>query len=336
MAVAPSRICDVGGWTDTWFAGHGRVCNVAVMPGAQARVEAYPRGTLATRVVLDAENFADRYGFEPDAPPGRHPLLEAAIDEVGIPEDLCVEVSVSSAVPAGCSTGTSAAVTVALIGALDALSAGRMTPQDVATVAHRIEVERLGQESGIQDQLCAAFGGISDIEIRQYPVASVTTLRVDETTWSALDRQLVLIYLGRPHRSSAVHERVIDRLAAQHGRSSELEDLRAAAERAARAISVGDLRGFGTAMIDNTATQERLHPSLISVDAHRIIDLARENGAWGWKVNGAGGDGGSVSLLSDAAPDGRARLLEAIRPIDQRWQVIPIRLSRVGLHISEA
>src|SRR5580704_15724219 len=137
-AVAPIRICDNGGWTDTWFAGHGKVFNIGVSPYVEVQLKVHPIGVLPGRVVLDAENFGDRYAFEPSVPPDRHPLLEAAIDELGLPDHLSLEVSIFSEAPAGGSTGTSATTTVALIGALDALSPGRMTPDQVAATAHRI------------------------------------------------------------------------------------------------------------------------------------------------------------------------------------------------------
>ena len=78
-----------------------------------------------------------------------------------VPKNLSCEVTIYSEAPGGASTGTSAAVTVALIGALDSLTPGRMTPHEVALAAQRIETEMLHQQCGIQDQLCAAYGGIS-------------------------------------------------------------------------------------------------------------------------------------------------------------------------------
>ena len=87
-----------------------------------------------------------------------------------------MEVSVRSAVPAGCGAGTSAAVAVALLGGLAELRGEQLSPRDVAYAAHRLEVDVLGVESGIQDQLSAAFGGINYLEIEPYPEATVQTL----------------------------------------------------------------------------------------------------------------------------------------------------------------
>ena len=203
-ASAPVRICDNGGWTDTWFGGPGRVLNIAVTPGVEVSI----RTTAGPDpVVLDVETFGDRYPDRPRAPRvARHPLLEAAIDAFPPPRGLAVEVSVRSAVPAGCGTGTSAAVAVALLGGLAALRPEQLSPRDIAYAAHRLEVDILGVQSGIQDQLSAAFGGINYLEIEPYPEATVHAL----PAWEELSSRLTLVFLGRAHDSSAVHRQVIE------------------------------------------------------------------------------------------------------------------------------
>src|SRR5580704_5536254 len=77
---APVRILDAGGWTDTWFAGHGVVCHLCVGPGAQAsaRMVPTPRGDGA-QVQLRVPDFDDCYSFSLASLPGRHSLLEATI-----------------------------------------------------------------------------------------------------------------------------------------------------------------------------------------------------------------------------------------------------------------
>jgi D-glycero-alpha-D-manno-heptose-7-phosphate kinase len=172
-SVAPIRVCDNGCWTDTWFAGHGQVFNIAVYPHAEVQVAVHRGGSEpADRIVLHPEDFGERYAVRHEAPPwGPHPLLEAAIAYMKVPKDLRLEVTIHSEAPAGAGTGTSAAVTVALVGALDALTPGRLTPHEVAAAAQRVETEMLRRQCGIQDQLASAYGGINYIEMFVYPRA---------------------------------------------------------------------------------------------------------------------------------------------------------------------
>jgi D-glycero-alpha-D-manno-heptose-7-phosphate kinase len=332
-AVAPIRICDNGGWTDTWFAEHGKVFNIAVLPGADVEMRVHPIDARPDRVVLHARNYGDSYTFAPGALPGRHPLLEAAVDEIGLPDDVSVEIDIASDAPSGCATGTSAAVTVALIGALDALTPGRMTRDEIASAAHRIEVERLGNQSGVQDQLCAAYGGINYIEISPYPHANVSQLAVPDPVSAELERRLILLFLGRPHRSSDVHERVIAALERDGRTSPQLDELRHAAESARDAVDAADFKALGQAMIANTDAQAQLHPDLVGAEARAAIGAAAANGAIGWKVNGAGGAGGSVTFL--CGPDAHAKdgVVHALHEADPRFRNIPIRLSRTGLRV---
>jgi D-glycero-alpha-D-manno-heptose-7-phosphate kinase len=335
-SVAPIRVCDNGGWTDTWFAKRGRIFNIGVYPYVEVQIQIFPRDTLEGRVVLHAENYGDRYIISPQHERHewvQHPLLEAAIDYMGVPDDLSAQISIYSEAPAGCSTGTSAVVTVALIGALDQLTPGRLAPLEVAYAAHHIETDILGQQSGIQDQLCAAFGGINYIEMFDYPYAAVSPIHVPHPIWWELERRLGLVFLGRSHSSSAVHEMVIHDLEDAGPDSPKLETLRQTARASRDAVYAGDFAALGKAMIDNTEAQRHLHPNLISAEAEQIIQIAREYGALGWKVNGAGGEGGSITLLSGPSMSHKRAMIEAIEQTNPLFQNIPIYLSRFGLRV---
>jgi len=340
-SVAPIRICDNGGWTDTWFAQHGRVFNIGVHPCVEVQLEVSPYQAGQDRIILCAENYGQRYAVRPrsstTAPGGwgAHPLLEAAIERVGVPADCAVQVTVYSAMPSGGSTGTSAAVTVGLIGALSHLSLRHWSPHEIAYQAHAVEVEMLQQQSGIQDQLCAAYGGVNYIEISHYPEATVFPIQVPDSIWWELERRLVLIYLGRAHDSSRVHEEVIADLENEGPESKRLQDLRLTAEESRDAIMAGDFTALGRAMIANTEAQGRLHPQLISADAQRVIEIARGFGASGWKVSGAGGEGGSVTILCPELSHVKWEMLCAIEGAKPLLRNIPIHLSRYGLCVWE-
>jgi D-glycero-alpha-D-manno-heptose-7-phosphate kinase len=324
-ASVPVRICDNGGWTDTWFGGPGRVLNIAVTPGVDVSI----RQTAGSDpVVFDVETFGERYSIVPGAHRiARHPLLEAAIDAFPPPSDLAVEVSVRSGVPAGCGAGTSAAVAVALLGSLAAVRSEQWSPRKVAYAAHRLEVDVVGVESGIQDQLSAAFGGINYLEVEPYPEATVETL----PAWAELGPRLTLIFLGRAHDSSSVHRQVIE---GSRG-SPAFSGLRNAALAARDAVLAQDLTAFGRAMIANTDAQEALHAELVGVHARRVIEIAAAHGAIGWKVNGAGGDGGSVTILN-ASPEAKDAFEDHVTRLHPRYRALPTQVSTVGLRVRGA
>jgi len=335
-SVAPIRICDNGGWTDTWFAEYGKIFNIAVYPYVEVQIEVFPRDSARDRVVLHAENFGQKYAVFPRHEKHEwihHPLLEASIDYMDVPDDLAVEISIYSEAPAGCSTGTSAAVTVALIGALDLLTPTRLSPVEIAYTAHAIETKMLGQQSGIQDQLCSAYGGICFIEMFKYPYAAVSPIFVGNSTWWELERRLALIFLGKSHSSSDVHKMVINNLENAGPENPKLEVLRQAAVASRNAIYAGDFKALGAAMAANTEGQRNLHPNLVSGDAQQVIDIARSYGALGWKVNGAGGDGGSMSILCGPRMSEKRAMLRAIEETNPLYQNIPVYLSRMGLRV---
>ncbi len=336
-AVAPIRICDNGGWTDTWFAEYGRIFNIGVYPYAEVQIDVYPLdGSQQDRIIINAENFGQRYVMHPEQNHWiKHPLLEAAIQRMGVPDNLAFEVTIFSEAPAGASTGTSAAVTVALIGALDCLTPGRLTSHEVAYTAQAVETQDLQQQCGIQDQLCSAYGGINYIEMFKYPHASVSPILIPNATWWELERRLVLIYLGKSHSSSDVHVKVIRDLENAGPDCKQIADLRATAIPSRDALYAGDFAGLGRAMIANTDAQGRLHPDLIGPDVHRVIEIAREHSALGWKVNGAGGEGGSVTLLCDERSSTKRAMIREIEADNPLFKSIPIYLSRYGLRIWE-
>jgi D-glycero-alpha-D-manno-heptose-7-phosphate kinase len=335
-SVAPIRICDNGGWTDTWFAEYGKIFNIAVYPYAEVQIEVFHYDGQDDRIVINAENFGERYVVHPENLGwDRHPLLEAAIKKMSIPDDLAFQISIYSEAPSGASTGTSAAVTVALIGALDCLTPGRMTPHEVAYTAHSIEVDMLKQQCGIQDQLCSAYGGINFIEMFKYPHASVSQIQVPNSIWWELERRLALIYLGKSHSSSQVHEKVIKELEDAGPDNKKINDLRLTAEKSRDAVYKGDFEALGKAMIENTEAQIRLHPDLVSWDAYSVIEIAKEHGALGWKVNGAGGEGGSITLLCGSLSHVKRAMIREIEKENKLFKNIPIYLSRQGLRVWE-
>ena len=83
----------------------------------------------------------------------------------------------------------------------------------------------------------------------------------------------------------------------------------------------------------NTVAQSELHADLGHEDAWRVFAIAAAHGAAGWKVNGAGGDGGSITLLAGADPASKRAMLRAIVEENPAMVPLPARFSREGLRV---
>lgn len=334
-SLAPVRICDCGGWTDTWFGGPGVVLHVAITPGVRVEIRTAPAGSGDPPIRLALKNFQDAYGFDVVALPGRHPLIEAAVAAVPPPRAVALDIRLTSDMPPGASTGTSAAVVVALLAALERVHHRRLDIATLARAAHALETERVGLESGVQDQIAATYGGINFIEIDAYPHARVSPVDLPAHVGEILERRLLLVYLGRAHRSSSVHSAVIESLGRDGAGRSALERLRLAARDARTALVHGDLAAFGRALIANTHAQAALHADLVGRDVQRVIAAAAGEGASGWKVNGAGGDGGSLAVLLGPERDARARTVAAIAAALPAARDVPVSLAAAGVTVSD-
>ncbi len=304
-ATAPVRTADIGGWTDTWFAGSGAVCNVAIEHRAvvTVTVDGDEAGWVRLRVAMTGGDH--RFGL--DRLPGVDPMLEAAL--AALPVGRSVTVEVADSIEPGSGLGTSAAVMVALVAALTTARGERWSAAALAAEAHRLETAT-GRQSGVQDHWAAAFGGVGLLDVH-YPQVVHHRVLPGPAAADVLARSLHTVSFGDPHASSALHEEVIARLEAD-GAPVALQRMRGCARAAAAALTADDVDGYATALTDNHEAIRLLHPGLVGEAAEELADLAARWGARGWKVNGAGGAGGSMAVVGPADPDRSAALLAGI------------------------
>lgn len=349
----PVRVADVGGWTDTWFGSPGQVCHVAVGPGVRVEARRTAPEPGADPVRVEAPAVGPPFTVGPDPDPSvawgrprsqREPLLAHAVAEVMadavLDDRVGVELTVTSAVPPGASLGTSASVVVGIVAALDGLvGEGRLAaagPAALAEAAHRVETVRAGREAGVQDQWAAAFGGAQLLSINPYPSVARTDVALDDATVADLDRRLLTVVFA-PHDSSTVHGHVITDLVTcsttGHDRARRaLRRLSALAVDASRSLVDGDLDRWGAVLTEATEAQRQLRAELVGAAHDRAIGVAHRLGAVGWKVNGAGGEGGSLTVLAGvgAGAGDTGDLRAALAAEDRSWTVLDLAVARSG------
>lgn len=329
LASSPVRTADVGGWTDTWFAEYGLVCSVAIERRVEVRIDLDPQAEASVHVTTGIDGST--YTMDPSAPPGHHPMIESAIS--ALPPSGEARIMIGDGVVPGAGLGGSAAVMVALVAALRAARGERQSRVHVARVAHGCELSS-GRESGVQDHWASSFGGINRLAVN-FPEVRRERIRVAPAVERDLTSRLHTVYFGRSHDSSALHSMVMATVMSDASMLA-LDRIRDAAHLAAVALKVGDLEAYGAALISNHAALTRLHRDLISDDAHLLEQIARKHRARGWKVNGAGGRGGSMVVLGPVDPDADRRLCEAIEA-EALWQLLdaPVATHGVVAHLFE-
>ncbi|MFX0000640.1 MAG: hypothetical protein ACFE88_11015, partial [Candidatus Hermodarchaeota archaeon] len=134
---APVRICDLGGWTDTWFYPKGAVFSISIDLCSYVRV--FPN--LSKKINIFSENLnlhTEIQDFHEINYDGNLDLLKAAVKIMGIKKGM--DIYVKAEAPPGCGTGTSASVAVALIAALTNLSHKKLKQGEIAKLAHKLEI----------------------------------------------------------------------------------------------------------------------------------------------------------------------------------------------------
>jgi D-glycero-alpha-D-manno-heptose-7-phosphate kinase len=272
-ASAPVRTADVGGWTDTWFCDSGVVCNIAIPYRVTVNVRA---GTPWTTPDAFLAHLLDAYPHEG------------------------VWLEVVSDAASGSGLGTSAALAVAAVAALSSMSGMTPTRDEIAVRAHQLEVES-GRQSGVQDHWAAAHGGVSLLQV-SYPRCDRREVAIAAHTREVLAARLHTVCFAHAHSSTDLHLGVIERVQQGFG-ASALDSIRGAAADAAKSLEAGDLIRFGRSLTSNHEAIRRLDSRLVSAEADQVVELAAGIGALGWKVNGAGGAGGSMVVLGPLDED---------------------------------
>ena len=319
---APVRICDIGGWTDTWFYPKGAVFNICIDLYSYIRI--VPNNLNCINIISENLNLrAEIQDLNEISYDGNLDLVKAAVKRMNIEKG--IDIYIRTEAPPGCGTGTSASVAVALIAALASFSRKNLIQHEIAKLAHELEIDELKLESGVQDQYAAAFGGINFMEI-DYPSVKASQIKLDNDKICRLENQLILVYLSS-RSSNEMHKAVITNYKSNDATTvNSLEQIKDCAYEMKDAINSESLGLMGKIMNKNWKAQKNLHPSMVNPIIKKIEKLAENHGAIGFKLNGAGG-GGSATILAGIGSEYRLKR----KLYKEGFQILPIKLNLKGV-----
>ncbi len=219
-----------------------------------------------------------------------------------------IEIVSIADVPAGTGLGSSGSFTVGLLHALHAYKRLRPSTEDLAREACDIEINALGEPCGKQDPYIAAYGGLMCQDYRKDGSVIMTPLKVDEATVRDLGEHLLLFFSGYSRDASRVLEDQKTR--SERGDERMLDNLHFIKElgfEIKAALEGGDTLRFAGLMHEHWTRKRGRSENISSSRINEIYDCAREHGALGGKLVGAGGGGFLMFYARD-----RLRLRQAM------------------------
>jgi D-glycero-alpha-D-manno-heptose-7-phosphate kinase len=318
---APMRISYAGGGTDlqAYYQEHGGVV-VSVSINKYFYVVVNPNQSTSLQVSSADYRAFLRYdeAYEAMGVGGELTHAREAFRYMGIGAGY--SVFMASEVPSGTGLGSSSAVAVALVKALSTLKGQNLTRAALAEAACEIEIKRLRMPIGKQDQYAAAFGGLNAVWFDPDSVR-VEPLDLPIGVLRRLEASTMLFYTGEIHDSSTI-------LRGQESRTREgstatlqaLHTIKAAAVEVRQLLLDGDLNALGEVMDRAWDAKKSLSPSITTDAIDRAYSAAREAGALGGKIAGAGGGGFLVLYVPLPNQDLVTRVLHGMGLVKSDFQ----------------
>ncbi len=202
---------------------------------------------------------------------------------------------IHSDAPPGSGLGSSSTMVVALIGLLKHLQRLPLTNYEIANLAYHVEREDLGIKGGMQDQYAAAFGGFNFIEFGRGPGLSnvvVNPLRIDTDVINELEYRLLLCYTGRTRLSANIISTQVEAYTKKETDVlSAMDELKKITIEMKNALLQKRVDDFGRLLHEAWDNKKRMAKQITNAAIDKLYESARQHGALGGKILGAGGGG---------------------------------------------
>ena len=240
----------------------------------------------------------------------RHPIIREAC-RLAKTNVKFLEMTSMSDIPAGTGLGSSGSFTTALLHALHSFDRRMVDKESLAREACEIELDILKEPIGKQDQYIAAYGGVTSFEFGKDGTVRVAPVAVDAETLSNLEDNLVLFFTGYTRSASTILRDQDDRTkTCDRSMVDNLHRIKEIGRESFEALKASDLRRFAELMDSHWELKRARSLGMGNDDIDRWYDIARQNGALGGKLIGAGGGGFLMFYTED-----KTKLRHAMRSV---------------------
>ncbi|QKJ03475.1 galactokinase [Yersinia mollaretii] len=237
----------------------------------------------------------------------KHPIIKEALQilEFRTPQ---IEITTLADIPAGTGLGSSGSFTTALLKALYTHRKRHLHQEELAELACHIEIDRLGEPIGKQDQYIAAVGGVTCFTFHKDDRVTASPLGISMDTMFSLEDNLLLFFTGFSRSASGILKD--QNVKSQQNDVEMLNNLHYVKElgyRSQDALVQGRLELFGELMHEHWEHKKRRSGGMSNPQINEWYELGMKNGAVGGKLVGAGGGGFLMFMAHD-----RSKLRDAM------------------------
>ena len=238
----------------------------------------------------------------------KHPIIREALRLAGV-QERNLEITSMADIPAGTGLGSSGSFTTALLKALHALHKNLVHPAELAEQACHIELEKLREPIGKQDQYIAAYGGITCFKFMPDGQVEAWPLKISDETLYNLEDNLLLFFTGYARSASKILKEQDDKSKqADKAMVENLHFVKELGQQSQAALESDNLPEFARLMDVHWQRKKERSRSMSNQDINDWYDCAMANGALGGKIIGAGGGGFLMFYAKD-----KTRLRHAMR-----------------------
>jgi len=241
----------------------------------------------------------------------KHPLLR----EVMLKTDVRggIEISSIADIPAGTGMGSSSSFTVGTLHNLYAVKRQYVTHETLAREACEIEIEKLGEPIGKQDQYAAAFGGLNIIYFNPDGSVRIEPLYIKNDVIHQLQRNLIMLYVGNQRKASDILTEQKQN-ALQADKFNTLKSMVYLVSDLRESLYTEKLEDFGKILHENWILKQKLASQISNSEIEKIYQAGLAHGATGGKLLGAGGGGFMLFYCEEKK---QQKLLDQLKPLQK-------------------
>ncbi|HYI95026.1 MAG TPA: galactokinase [Bryobacteraceae bacterium] len=243
-----------------------------------------------------------------------HPIFREALKMHSLSPGY--EICSLADIPAGTGLGSSGAFTVGLLRAIHAARCEYVSAREVAEEACHIEIDRIGQSIGKQDQYIAAFGGLTCFDFREDGHITVSKLKISPETMSDLSDHLLMFFTGYSRSANALLEDQKKRTDSSDASMIEgLHQTKQLGYEIKAALEAGNAVHFGELMHEHWLRKRARSSGMTNECIDHWYKVGMANGALGGKLIGAGGGGFLMFYTLDPAQLRRAMAQQNLQEV---------------------